>query len=217
MADPSPGAGAWGVQPPETDGEHMATTPVIDVCTTRWATMALTIGRRGGLEVGASLRYVEAWWARSLSNLRDMDQGVPGAFTIHNAVLIPREEASEMTAAMAVIGIFIGREPGDALLDSLFRRLCATRLQALHAGEPLVPRDDYPATLVAFRYSEQWSEWNALIREPAKAFVRDPAAVASLRPVDWGDGTSGGATTNQALAVLLLEVYYRYHREPVQE
>ena len=182
VRSPHAGAGAW---PAQVVNDHSDTEVLVDVSTTRWATMAIKSGKAAGLDVGDSLPQIEFWLARTLVSLSAeqlAEHGVPSRFLASPDVQVPHSDAAEATAAMAVIVVFVGRTPGDPQLGALVERLRVTRLAALHAGDPLLLGDDYATGLALAFQQTHWQAWAGACRERVFPVARDLTSAASVAP-----------------------------------
>jgi hypothetical protein len=139
-------------------------------------------------------------------------RGEAPARTEQNRERFPAQHSESLTAVALLCRIFLGQRPDEHPILEAHADLLAAR-------PPLWTEDGathdfyywYYATFALFQMGgERWARWNeklklALLRSQR----RDAHAAGSWDPLDpWG--ADGGRIYSTAMAVLCLEVYYRY-------
>lgn len=187
------------MQSPSTGGWRYAAGDTGDTSQLGWQVMALRSGRLAGLD-GSGRAEALAW--------RFLDRVSSGRFGGMAAYRPGERPSVAMTAEACVCRMLLGMDASNPAAGE------AMDLLAKHPPDASQPNAYtwYYATLASFHVGgPQWERWNARMQAAVLSLQR--AEAGPLRgswdpdPV-WGG--HGGRVYSTALAVMTLEVYYRY-------
>ena len=187
------------MQSPSTGGWRYAAGDTGDTSQLGWQVMALRSGRLAGLD-GSGRAEALAW--------RFLDRVSSGRFGGMAAYRPGERPSVAMTAEACVCRMLLGMDASNPAAGE------AMDLLAQHPPDASQPNAYtwYYATLASFHVGgPQWERWNARMQAAVLSLQR--AEAGPLRgswdpdPV-WGG--HGGRVYSTALAVMTLEVYYRY-------
>ncbi|MBI2921276.1 MAG: hypothetical protein HYY18_09365 [Planctomycetes bacterium] len=181
-----------------------------DVSITGWQVMALRSARAGGLIVPKSA------WKRAQGFLADASDAEKSEIS-YDVYMGMREGGSMGTLASGLVSrAYLG------VRDDRFEKLAALRIldvPPVYGRQLHTPREGwansmyyiYYATLAEFTLGgEAWPKWNKLMKkELIGSQVKTGHATGSW-DVHGYDATCGGRVYTTAMAIMCLEVYYRY-------
>ncbi|MCA8968582.1 MAG: terpene cyclase/mutase family protein [Planctomycetes bacterium] len=189
-----------------------------DSSVTGWMVFVLQSARDFGLRIDPdALAYSKAWFDEvtdpSTGQCGYTKRGEGSSRELGMAEKFPSSKTEALTAVGLLSRIFLGQSPNDAVL--------ASAADTLVKKPPVWNENDGSIDLYYWYYGSyalfqvggrRWSTWKKSL-EPAlvKSQRREGAARGSWDPVGaWGH--DGGRVYSTALAVLTLQVYYRYSR-----
>ncbi len=190
-----------------------------DASVTGWQVLALKSAKEAGIEVNY----------RRIEMIRDffrrLEMGRDGRTWYRNDSLAAQKQESDATTGIGMLARqFLLDEPDAALIPEAARYL-AEMAESNAAAEVVKQRDLeyrlkynyylwYNCTLAMFHAGgEPWQRFNKIIRDTIIGLQRhDGCARGSWDPdTQWGQ--RGGRIYTTALAILTLEVYYRYTQQ----
>ena len=190
------------VQPPSGGFDYQGRGQV-DVSVTGWQIMAIKSAETAKLTVPAeAVRRCEHF----LKYATYPDGRMGYRATDHRSR--PSGPTPSMTAVGAVCRRFLGHSSSDPLLIEACHHIRETGVQL---GDLYYT---YYGTLAQFMMgpkSREWQEWNRGFRDPLlKLQVRDGPLAGSWNPKGHKWGQAGGRIYTTAMALLSLEVYWRF-------
>lgn len=192
-------------QNPEGGWGYQSHNGVNDTSVTVWQITALRVARALEIKgVAESIKKASHWLA-SVTN----EAGQVGYRKINN---YPNGH-NALTAAGMFAQLFIGWDKEDALIEKQAKLLTNTLPKMHPTGEEL-DNDFYYwyfGTLAMKEVGgESWKTWNKHLKETlVKAQIPNSKVGGSWEPVDrWS--THGGRLYTTSMAILTLQVYYRY-------
>lgn len=181
--------GGWRYQPAgESNGPG-------DMTVTGWQLMALKSAALGGIDVPNT-----AWaQASAFIDSLEIDDGARFTYLVGN-------RATAATTAIGVLARMIGGAPRDS--RSLLRGV--TRIGAQRPDENNVYFIYYASQVLHHLGGKFWTKWNAPMRE----YLIDAQATDGHEEGSWyfpeSHSGPGGRLYTTAMAIMTLEVYYRY-------
>lgn len=184
-----------------------------------WAVMALKAGISAGLDVGEGMQGAENWleraWQASNPNHAEITPYDTSVFPYTwNADTDAIKRPGDMTCVGALVAVFLGRNQGDVMLESMGNWIMQNHLPQAW------PTDTYYMyynTLSIFQLGgDRWQTWNNTVRD---LLVDNQRVGDGCFDGSWDPTGAGGHKVDKvgrllvtAYAVLSLEVYYRYQR-----
>jgi hypothetical protein len=183
--------------------------------------MALKAAKSAGLDVGDGWEGAKAWldgaWKAAnpgkdpASMGSDEESGFPYTW---NAVNDETKHPETRTCIGALCAVFLGKRPGDGMLDSMINYVCSKDMPKAY---PTNTYYMYYNTLAVFQYGgEKWKDWNATVRDMLVNAQHGNGTGCFNGSWDYEGtkfhGSEVGRLLSTAYCCLSLEVYYRYER-----
>jgi hypothetical protein len=192
--------GGWRYTPRETPG---------DVSVTGWQLMAM----KGAAEAGVVVPKPTLYRANDFLDLIQYDEGRQYTYILETEKIhsygIGRDSRKTCTALGNLCRIYLGWQPGEPTLDN--------GVELIKEWRPLLGRNEcniyyaYIASLVLHHYGgDGWEEWFKELRDHLVATQSKNAHDSGSWYVPDHYSDKGGRLYNTALAVMILEVPYRY-------
>ncbi len=208
-----------------------------DSSVTGWCVMALKAAKSAGLNVGdgweGSKQWFDAHWqasnpGKNADSLSYEDKSYfsytfnqtndDAFFNFGNKVINDMKKRRPVECVGALCGVFLGKRPGDGILDSLIRTVMEEQVPK---GYPTNTYWMYYNTLAVFQYGgKDWKIWNDQVRDMLVNAQHGNGTGCLNGSWDY-TGTGGaveshiapvGRLLSTAYCCLSLEVYYRYER-----
>ncbi len=185
-----------------------------DTSVTGWQVLALKSAREAGIPLNEAC----------LAKVRDYFQARETGENGRTGYVNDRKVQTEATTGVGMLAKqFLFHEPEAPLVKSAAAYLAGVAAKTWPKDAPAAARDYYMwynCTLAMFQAGgEAWKQWNDCVRDTIIKLQRlEGCERGSWDPSDrWGD--RGGRIYSTALAILTLEVYYRYalDKDPNQD
>ena len=192
-----------------------------DSSVTGWCVMALKAAKSAGIDVGDGWEGSKAWldaaWKASNPGKDPESLGSDSTSTFcytFNQVNDETKNRDGLTCVGALCSVFLGKRPGDGMLDSLVNQIMN---KYVPAGYPTNTYYMYYNTLAVFQYGGQhWEDWNAQVRDMLVEAQHGNGTGCFNGSWDYEGtkfhGHETGRLLSTAYSCLSLEVYYRYER-----
>ncbi|NRA37443.1 MAG: terpene cyclase/mutase family protein, partial [Planctomycetes bacterium] len=191
-----------------------------DSSVTGWCVMALKAAKSGGLDVGNGWEGSKAWldaaWKAANPGVDPTTLGSDSMSTFcytYDAVA-DTAKGGKLECVGALCAIFLGKKPGDGMLDSLINKIMDKQVPQ---GYPTNTYFMYYNTLNIFQYGgDKWKDWNAQVRDMLVEAQHGKGTGCFNGSWDFEGtkfhGHEVGRLLSTAYCCLCLEVYYRYER-----
>ncbi len=191
-----------------------------DSSVTGWCVMALKAAKSGGLDVGDGWEGSKAWlenaWLAANPGLRvdSLGSDSQSTFCYTYDQVGHSTKGAKLECVGAVCSVFLGKKPGDGILDSLVNTIMAKQIPQTY---PCNTYYLYYNTLAMFQYGgDDWKEWN---RNFSHILIdAQHGAGTGCFKGSWDyegtkfHGHEVGRLLSTAYCCLSLQVYYRYKR-----
>lgn len=189
--------------------------PICDTLTGVWSVMALKSASAGGMDVGHSLDWAQAWlhgaWQAAHPGHAALDAYDESTFPDRWDPRDGRCWGPELPEAGGLLAVFLGLRIGDVLLDTLANHIARHRLPL---GKPCDALLCYWGTLTMFQVGgEHWQTWDSLYRQQLLDWQVGDGSLhdGSWSPHDMGPlARRGGRIITTTLCTMSLEIHYRY-------
>ena len=198
-------------QNPDGGWRHYGGHNGSDTSVTGWAVMALKSARLAGLSVPEeAFTHAKRWFAEITNAETGLvyyiinERSPDGTIAVGLATDVPA-----MTAVGMLCRQFMGESNGTANMRNGAKILMENKPQF---GDPNIYYYYY-AMLTLYQYGgKEWDTWNPLVRDPlVRTQEMKGCARGSWQPsFYWANHSGAGRVYSTAMAILTLEVYYRY-------
>ena len=189
-----------------------------DGSVTGWCIMALKAAKSAGLDVGdsweGSKAYVDAAWKAANPGHENLDAYGKSVFPYTFDQITGEAKSNRLASVGALCSIFLGKRPGDVMLDTLSNTIMEKQLPAAY---PCNTYFMYYNTLAMFQYGgEKWETWNNQVKDMLIDAQHKNGSGCFNGSWDYEGtkfhGHETGRLLSTAYCCLSLEVYYRYAR-----